>query len=69
MISTTRRWFRRNRTNFAIGAGVLGAGYLAGQYLLGKLSEARQRMSDDRIAREKCAIAASVQTTTRADHP
>ncbi|GME29045.1 peroxisomal membrane protein [Neofusicoccum parvum] len=52
MISATRRWFRRNRTNFAIGAGVLGAGYLAGQYLLGKLTEARQRMSDDRIARE-----------------
>jgi peroxin-3 len=54
MIGATRRWLRRNRTNFAIGAGVLGAGYLAGQYALGKLSEARQRMSDDRIAKEKC---------------
>ena len=53
MISSTRKWFRRNRTNFAIGAGVVGAGYLAGQYVLGKLSEARQRMSDDRIAKEK----------------
>lgn len=52
MIASTRRWFRRNRTNFAIGAGVLGAGYLAGQYILGKVSEARQRMSDDRIAKE-----------------
>ncbi|KAF9733497.1 hypothetical protein PMIN06_009122 [Paraphaeosphaeria minitans] len=52
MISATRRWLRRNRTSFAIGAGVLGAGYLAGQYALGKLSEARQRMSDDRIAKE-----------------
>ncbi|KAH7087452.1 Peroxin-3 [Paraphoma chrysanthemicola] len=52
MIQGTRRWFRRNRTNFAIGAGVLGAGYLAGQYVLGKLSEARQRMSDERIAKE-----------------
>ncbi|KAJ9661721.1 peroxin [Coniosporium apollinis] len=52
MIAATRRWFRRNRTNFVIGAGVLGAGYLAGQYVLGKVSEARQRMSDDRIARE-----------------
>ncbi|EUC27274.1 hypothetical protein COCCADRAFT_10090 [Bipolaris zeicola 26-R-13] len=52
MIQSTRRWFRRNRTNFAIGAGVLGAGYLAGQYVLGKLGEARQRMSDDRIAKE-----------------
>ena len=56
MIQGTRRWFKRNRTNFAIGAGVLGAGYLAGQYLLGKLGEARQRMSDDRIAKEKCAV-------------
>ncbi|KAF2174920.1 Peroxin-3 [Zopfia rhizophila CBS 207.26] len=52
MITSTRRWFRRNRTNFAIGAGVLGAGYLAGQYILGKVSEARQRMSDERIAKE-----------------
>ncbi|KAF2005395.1 Peroxin-3-domain-containing protein [Amniculicola lignicola CBS 123094] len=52
MIAASRRWFKRNRTNFAIGAGVLGAGYLAGQYALGKLSEARQRMSDERIAKE-----------------
>ncbi|KAK8170025.1 Peroxin-3 [Phyllosticta citrichinensis] len=52
MITATRQWFRRNRTKFAIGAGLLGAGYLAGQYLLSKLTEARQRMSDDRIARE-----------------
>ncbi|KAF2012437.1 Peroxin-3 family protein [Aaosphaeria arxii CBS 175.79] len=52
MISSTRSWFRRNRTNFAIGAGVLGAGYLAGQYVLGKVSEARQRMSEERIAKE-----------------
>lgn len=55
MIQSTRRWLRRNRTNFAIGAGVLGAGYVAGQYVLGKLSEARQRMSDERIAKEKYA--------------
>lgn len=53
MMQATRRWFRRNRANFAIGAGVLGAGYLAGQYVLGKLSEARQRMSDERIAKDK----------------
>lgn len=56
MIQATRRWFRRNRTNFAIGAGVLGAGYVAGQYVLGKLGEARQRMSDERIAKEKYAL-------------
>jgi hypothetical protein len=56
MITGTRRWLRRNRTNFAIGAGVLGAGYMAGQYVLGKISEARQRMSDERIAKEKYAV-------------
>ena len=53
MLQATRRWFKRNRTNFAIGAGLLGVGYLAGQYVLGKFSEARQRMSEDRIAKEK----------------
>ncbi|KAF2810993.1 Peroxin-3 [Mytilinidion resinicola] len=52
MIASSRRWLRRNRTNFAIGAGVLGAGYLAGQYVLAKVSEARQRMSEERIAKE-----------------
>ncbi|KAF2457170.1 Peroxin-3 [Lineolata rhizophorae] len=52
MLDAPRRWFRRNRTNFAIGAGVIGGAYLAGQYVLGKISEARQRLSDDRIARD-----------------
>ncbi|KAI3150202.1 hypothetical protein CBS147325_2866 [Penicillium roqueforti] len=52
MIGATRRWFQRNRKGLAIGAGVIGAGYLAGQYLLSKISEARERMSSDRIARE-----------------
>ncbi|KAF5859419.1 peroxin [Aspergillus alliaceus] len=52
MIGATRRWFRRNRKGLAIGAGVIGAGYLAGQYVLSKISEARERMSSDRIARE-----------------
>src|SRR5687767_12685204 len=52
MITSTRKWFRRNRTNFAVGAGVLGAGYLAGQYVINKLSEARLRMSEERISRE-----------------
>ncbi|KAF2623964.1 Peroxin-3 [Macroventuria anomochaeta] len=52
MMQSTRNWLRRNRTNFAIGAGVLGTAYLAGQYALGKFSEARQRMSEERIAKE-----------------
>ncbi|KAH2339518.1 hypothetical protein KXV29_003843 [Aspergillus fumigatus] len=53
MIGATRRWFRRNRKGLAIGAGIIGAGYLAGQYVLSKITEAREQMSSDRIAREK----------------
>jgi len=53
MIQSARNWFKRNRTTFAIGAGVLGAGYLATQYALNKLTESRQRMSDERIAKDK----------------
>ena len=53
MIAATKRWFRRNRNSLLIGAGVIGAGYLAGQYVLGKIQEARQRMSEDKIAKEK----------------
>lgn len=53
MLSATRRWFQRNRTPIAIGAGVIGAGYFATQYLLSKLNDARERMSSDRIAKEK----------------
>lgn len=52
MISATRKWLRRNRTPLAIGFGVVGVGYVATQYVLGKISDARQRMSSDRIARE-----------------
>lgn len=53
MFAATRRWFRRNRTTLAIGAGTLGAVYLAGQYAWGKWLEAQQRMSEERIAKEK----------------
>lgn len=53
MIAATRRWFRRNRTPIAVGVGVIGAGYVVTQYVLGKISDARERMSSDRIAREK----------------
>lgn len=53
MIGATKRWLRRNRKGLAIGAGVVGVGYLAGQYVLSKISEARERMSSDRIAKEK----------------
>ena len=53
MIAATRNWFKRNRTNIAVGFGVVGAGYVATQYVLSKISEARERMSYDRIAKEK----------------
>lgn len=53
MITATRNWLRRNRTNFAIGIGVLGVGYVAGQYVLSKVTEAGERMSSDRTAKEK----------------
>lgn len=53
MINATKQWLRRHRNGIAIGAGVVGVGYLAGQYVLGKISEARERMSSERIAREK----------------
>ncbi|KAG9247099.1 Peroxin-3 [Calycina marina] len=52
MIAATRKWLQRNRTPFAIAVGVLGVGYVATTYVLGKISDARQRMSTDRIARE-----------------
>ncbi|KAI9791166.1 MAG: peroxin [Piccolia ochrophora] len=52
MIAATRNWVRRNRSNFAIGFGLVGAGYVASQYVLSKLAEARERMSSDRIAKE-----------------
>ncbi|KAG0648520.1 Peroxin-3 [Hyphodiscus hymeniophilus] len=52
MIAATRRWVRRYRTPFAIGFGVVGVTYVAANYVLGKISDARERMSSDRIARE-----------------
>lgn len=53
MISATRRWLQRNRTGVAIGVGVIGVGYVAGQYVLSKITEARERMAGNRIAKEK----------------
>lgn len=53
MFEGVRDWFKRNRARFAVGAGVIAGGYLAGQYVLSKITEARQRMSDERIAKEK----------------
>ncbi|KAI4744476.1 hypothetical protein E4T50_05167 [Aureobasidium sp. EXF-12298] len=52
MLEGTRRWFRRNRTRFAIGAGTLGLVYLAGQYAWSKWLEARQRMADETMSKE-----------------
>jgi peroxin-3 len=53
MLTSARRWLRNNRTPIAVGVGVIGAGYVATQYVIGKLNDARERMSSDRIAKEK----------------
>lgn len=53
MFDRARNFARRNRGTFAVGAGLVASGYLAGSYVLNKITEARQRMSDDRIAKEK----------------
>ena len=53
MLAATGRWFRRNRNRLVIGAGVIAGGYVAGQYVVSKIQEARQHMSEDRIAKEK----------------
>lgn len=52
----TRNFFKRNRTNFAVGAGIVGGAYVATQYVLGKLTEAKDRLATDRIAKEKYVI-------------
>jgi peroxin-3 len=56
MLAATRRWLRRNRTTIAIGVGIVGAGYIVTSYVLDKLRDARERMSSDRIAKEKCVL-------------
>ena len=53
MFSTARRWLRRNKTPIAIGVGVVGAGYVVTQYVLNKINDARERMSSERISKEK----------------
>lgn len=44
---------RQNRTPIAIGVGIVGAGYVVTQYVLSRINDARERMSSDRIAKEK----------------
>lgn len=52
MLTSARRWLRHNRTPIAVGVGIVGAGYVVTQYVLNKISDARERMSSDRIAKE-----------------
>lgn len=56
MFAATRRWLRRNRTPIAVGVGIVGAGYVVTQYVLSKINDARERMSSDRIAKEKSVV-------------
>lgn len=53
MFAATRRWFRRNRTPITVTVGLIGAGYVVTQYVVSKLNEARERMSNERISKEK----------------
>lgn len=53
MISSVRGWLRRNRTPVAIGVGIVGAGYVVSQYVMSKISDARERMTSERISKEK----------------
>ena len=50
MLSSVKNFVKRNRTNIAIGVGLAGAAYV---YARSKFSEAKDRMSSDRIAKEK----------------
>ncbi|CAN8096315.1 unnamed protein product [Discula destructiva] len=52
MFAATRRWLRRNKTPLTITVGLIGAGYVVTQYVVSKLNEARERMANDRIAKE-----------------
>lgn len=68
MISSSRRWLRRNRTRFAVGAGVVGVTYIAGQYVVSKISEYREKAASDHAAKEKYALFRTClhpQTVTR----
>lgn len=56
MLQATRNFIRRNRTNLAVGLGLVGAGYIAAQYIGSKLSDAKTRMMSDRVAREKYTV-------------
>ena len=56
MIEGAKRWLKRNRTTLTIGFGIIGVGYVAGQYVISKISEARERMTSDRIAKDKWVI-------------
>jgi peroxin-3 len=53
MFEGARNFFKRNRTNIVVGFGLASAGYFAVQYVGNKLSEARNRMMSERVAKEK----------------
>ena len=65
MIDATKRWLRRNRTTFAVGAGVIGVGYIAGQYVISKIGETRERMISERVAKEKYELSKVHWVTSR----
>ncbi|KAI9799693.1 MAG: hypothetical protein M1825_004428 [Sarcosagium campestre] len=56
MLDGVRSWVKRNRTNFALGFGLVGVGYVTTQYVFSKLQEARERMSVDRISNDNLRL-------------
>lgn len=48
----TKNFLWRNRTPLLAIPTVIGGTYLVGSYILNKITEARQRLSDDRLAKE-----------------
>jgi hypothetical protein len=54
-MQATREFIKRNRKNLAVGFGLVGSTYFATNYVLGKLSETREKLASERIAKEKCA--------------
>ena len=55
MLSASRRWLQRYRAPLAVGVGIVSATYVAAQYVVGRMEEARERLTSERLAKDKWA--------------